>query len=396
VLHVVADLGAGGVERLLLKSLDVLDRKNFTHQVCCISGGGIYENELRSSGIACWTMNRRFRFDPTVVFQMASLMRRERIDVVHTLNFTANAWGRVAAILAGVPRLIAHERGTAWSENGPMRWVDRSLYPFTHLWLANSRASKIVLTQHVGIPEDRIRVVYNGLSETSGSNADRTSLRQRLGIGPGVPLIGCVGRLDTPKGHTFLLRAMPGVWRKIPEARVVFIGDGPLRGFLDTEAQRLDHMKNRNLHFLGFVPNAFDLMPDMDLLVQPSIRESLGNVFIEAGLSRLPVVASNVDGCPEVVVEGTTGILVDCTIPVEYVDAPGAAPLPAVAVDGRTLALRPPLGPDPEALAEAIIGLLLDPHLRRRMGEQARERALRLFSLETYVRNLESAYRGDL
>jgi glycosyltransferase involved in cell wall biosynthesis len=150
------------------------------------------------------------------------------------------------------------------------------------------------------------------------------------------------------------------------------------------------------IHFPGFLPDAVNLMPEMDLLVHPSIRESLGNVFIEAGLSRLPVVASNVDGCPEVVVDGETGVLVDCTIPVGHVDAPGAAPLPAVVVDGKTLTLRPPLGLNPEALAEAISKLLHDPQLRRRMGEKARERALRLFSLERYVRNLESAYRGDL
>lgn len=396
VLHVISSLGAGGVERLLVKSLAVLDRKDFAHQVCCISGGGVYEDELRSSGIPYWILNRHFRFDPTVISQMAFLMRRERIDVVHTLNFTSNAWGRVAAILAGVPRLIAHERGTAWSENAVMRCLDRSLYPFTHLWLANSRASKIVLTQHVGIPDDRIRIVHNGLSETSGCIAGGPSLRERLGIKPSVPLIGSVGRLDTPKGHVFLLRAMPIVWKTIPEARIVLIGDGPLRGYLEAEALRLGLMGEGKVYFLGFLPNAVNLMPEMDLLVQPSIRESLGNVFIEAGLSYLPVVASNVDGCPEIVVDGETGVLVDCTEPVDSVDDPRAAPLPTIVVDGKTLVLRPPLGPSPEDLAEAIIGLLRDPQRRHRMGEQARERVKRLFSLERYVQNLESAYRGDL
>jgi glycosyltransferase involved in cell wall biosynthesis len=189
---------------------------------------------------------------------------------------------------------------------------------------------------------------------------------------------------------------MPVVWQRIPEAHLALIGVGPLRGFLETERQQLGHKGEENIHFLGFLPDAVDLMPDMDLLVQPSIRESLGNVFIEAGLSRLPVVASNVDGCPEVVVDGKTGLLVDCTIPVEHVDVPGAAPSPAIVVDGKTLALRPPLGPDPEALAEAMIRLLRDPHLRGQMGEQARERVLELFSIERYARNLERAYRGDL
>jgi glycosyltransferase involved in cell wall biosynthesis len=138
-------------------------------------------------------------------------------------------------------------------------------------------------------------------------------------------------------------------------------------------------------------------MSEMDLLVHPAIRESLGNVLIEAGLARVPVIASNVDGIPEVVVNGETGLLIDCTLPAEHsIRAPGASPLPKVVVDGRTRRLRPPLGPRPEELADAIVRLLRDSQLRRQMGKQARERMKRLFSIDRYARDLESAYRGDL
>ena len=396
VLHVVADLSAGGVERLLVKSLEVLDQTNFIHQVCCISGGGVYEGELQSLGVPYWILKRRFRFDPTVISQMAHLMRHQNINVVHTLNFTANAWGRVAAKLAGVPRVIAHERGTAWSENSLMRWVDRSLYPSTHLWLANSEASVIMLTQRIGIPADRIRVVYNGVPAPAVRNDNRPSLREQLGIGPDVPLVGSVGRLDTPKGHLYLLQAIPIVWQSVPDTQFVLIGDGPLRGYLETEAHRRGLMQEGRVHFLGFLPDAVNLMPEMDVLVHTAIRESLGNVFIEAGLARLPVVASNVDGCPEVIVDGETGILVDCSAPVKYVNAPGVAPLPSAVVDGRTRALRPPLGPSPESVADATVRLLNNPQLRKEMGQRARERVQKLFSIDRYARCLERAYSGDL
>ena len=396
VLHITSNLAGGGVQRLLVKSLAVLDRTSFTHRVCCVSASGVYEDELRSLGIPYWIMRRRGRFDPTIILQMVHLMRRERIDVVHTLNFTANAWGRVAAKLAGVPRIIAHERGTAWTESATMRLVDRALYHCTDRWLANSEAAKIVLTQHVGVPADRIRVVYNGMPEPDRSRRDGTTLRERLGIDSKVPLVGAVGRLDTPKGFTFLLQAIPLVWESLPEAHFVLIGDGPLRGYLESEAGQLGLLKNGYVHFLGFLPNVPNLMPEMDLLVHPVIRESLGNVLIEAALARVPVVASNVDGCPEVVVDGETGLLVECTQPVKYVPAPGASPLPAAVVDGHTRMLRPPLGPSPEALADFTVRLLRDPQLRSQMGEQALARSRRIFSLERYVHCLESAYRGDL
>lgn len=394
VMHVTSNLGGGGVERLLVKSLGVFNRSNFDHLVCCISGGGVYEDELRALEIPYWIMKRRARFDTSVVFQIGSLMRRERVDVVHTLNFTANAWGRVAAKFAGVPRIIAHERGTAWTENLAMRLVDRVLYHITDVLLANSRAAKTVLTKHVGIPEDRIRVIYNGIPEPFIDLNLRPSLRERLGISSEALLAGTVGRLDTPKGHIFLLHAIPAIWQTLPEMHFVIIGDGPLREYLKTEAQKLGLLNNGGLHFLGFLPDAPSLMREMDLLVHPAIREPLGNVLIEAGLNNLPVVASNVDGCAEVIVNGETGTLVDCSQPATYVHAPGASPLPKVVVDGGTRQLRPPLGPSPEDLAAAIVQLSRNPHLREQMGTRARARAKELFSIERYVRELENAYSG--
>jgi glycosyltransferase involved in cell wall biosynthesis len=396
VLHVVANLCGGGVERLLVESLAVLDHDNFTHQVCCVSSGGIYEKDLRRLGIPYWIMKRRLRFDPTVILQMVHLMRREHIDVMHGLNFTGNAWGRLAAKLAGVPRIIAHERGTAWTENAIMRWVDRRLYPFTHLWLANSEASAIMLTQRIGIPAEHIRVVHNGLPEYSPSRQTGSPLRERIAVDSDIPLIGTVGRLDTPKGHIFLLRAIPLVWQVSPQAHFVIIGDGPLRHLLETEARRMGLLNEGRVHFLGFVEGAAYLMQDLDILVHPAIRESLGNVLIEAGLACLPVIACNVDGCSEVIVDGETGVLVDCTMPVEYMSAPGASPMPKVIVDGNTRTLREPLSPSPGALSDAILSLLRDPQLRRKMGKRGRERARQIFSLNRYTQTLERAYRGNL
>lgn len=396
VLHVTANLAGGGVERLLVKSLAMLDKSNFTHQVCCVSGGGIYETDLETLGIPCHIMKRRARFDPFVLLQMAQLMRRHRIDVVHTLNFTANAWGRVAAKLAGVPYIIAHERGTGWTENRLMRLVDRSLYWITDLWLANSEAAKIILTQQVGIPADRIRVIYNGLPQPLPVGVTTTSLRARLGIGRDVPLVGTVGRLDTPKGHSFLLQAIPLVWQSLPQTHFVFIGDGPLRNHLNSTAESMGLLGREQVHFLGYLPNASQLISELDVLAHPSIRESLGNVLIEAGFARRPVVATCVDGCAEVIVDGKTGILLDGTQLVEPVAAPGASPLPPVVVDGRTRKLRPPLGPDPLELAAALVALLHDPQQRQVIGLAAESRVREMFTLERFTRLLEAAYRREM
>jgi glycosyltransferase involved in cell wall biosynthesis len=202
--------------------------------------------------------------------------------------------------------------------------------------------------------------------------------------------------LDTPKGHVFLLPAIPLVWQSLPATHFVLVGDGPLRAFLEAQARQLGLLDTGRVHFPGFLFHAPDLMREADLLVHPSIRESLGNVLIEAGLAGMPVVATNVDGCAEVVVDGETGLLVDGTQPVQVVWAPGASPLPGVVVDGATRTLRPPLGPGADALARAVLTLLQDADMRRAMGLRARERAQRVFGLSRYARDLERAYRGGL
>lgn len=395
VLHVTASLASGGVENLLVKSLAKINKEKFTHQVCCVSSGGIYEKDLKTLGIPYYIMKRRARFDPSVLLQMAQLMRRQRIDVVHTLNFTANAWGRAAAQLAGVPRIIAHERGTGWTENALMRLVDRALYPVTDLWLANSEAAKIILTEHVGIPANRIRVVYNGMPSPEPAGSANVSLRKMLNIGQDTPLIGVVGRLDTPKGHSFLLQAIPIVWQFLPQTHFVFVGDGPLRQHLKDMAQSLGVLHGGQTHFLGYRTDASQLITELDILAHPSIRESLGNVLIEAGLARRPVVATRVDGCAEVVVDGETGILLDGKKPPTFVSARGASPLPLVVVDGRTHLLRPPLGPDPSELAENLVALLRNPQRCQTMGLAAETRVQKMFNLDQFVKQLEIAYQGD-
>jgi glycosyltransferase involved in cell wall biosynthesis len=326
---------------------------------------------------------------------MAALMRREHIDVVHTSNFTANAWGRVSAGLAGVPRIIAHECGTAWTESAAMRFVDRALYRITDVWIAVSEAARIVLTQHVGVPEHLVRVVYNGVPSLPESAQHKVSLRKTLRLGPEVPIVGAVGRFDTPKGQSYLLRAVPHVLKVVPEAHFVLVGDGPLRRLLEYEVAQLSPNARRHVHMTGFLMEAPHLMLEMTLLVQPSIREPLGNSLVEAAFAGVPVVGTNVDGIPEVVAHGETGILVACTEPVEHVAAPGTSPLPQVVVDGRTRKLRRPLAPDPLALADTIVGLLRNSRLRSQMGERARERAKRRFSLDRYVHDLEAVYLGD-
>jgi glycosyltransferase involved in cell wall biosynthesis len=366
------------------------DRERLNHYVCCVTTGGVYESRLRDLDIPYRICTRRARFDPAVIQELASLMRVWKIDIVHTRNFTANSWGRVAARIARVPRIIAHERGTAWTESALMRWTDRCLGRFTDVLLANSRAAYTILTQLVHIPPDLIRIVYNGVPMSAAEPVRSGPLRAEIGLAANTPLIGTVGRLDTPKGLPFLVRTIPHVLDKRPATHFVIIGDGPLGAYLAGAVG-----DNDNVHLLGYRPDAPTLMQELNVLLHPAIREPLGNVLMEAGASGVPVVATAVDGIPEVILDGETGLLIPGTEAPVFIPATGASSLPAAVVDGQTGRLRRPLGPAPERLAEALVALLDDPDQQAAMGRRARDRVRAAFSLARYVQDVSAIYLGQ-
>jgi len=123
----------------------------------------------------------------------------------------------------------------------------------------------------------------------------------------------------------------------------VIVGEGPLSVFYELLAHSIVLFDQNQASFLSFFPKSPTLLSEFDILVQPSIQKLLGNTLIEAGLAECPVVARNLDDCPEVIEHEKTGLLVNCNHPVKKINAPGASPLPKAAIDEETRTLNPRL-----------------------------------------------------
>jgi glycosyltransferase involved in cell wall biosynthesis len=175
-------------------------------------------------------------------------------------------------------------------------------------------------------------------------------------------VIGAVSRLAWKKGVSHLLDAVPSLLEAVPEVTVLLVGDGPLRGDLEAQAARLG-VAGRVL-FLGPRRDASTLLPAFDVLVLPSVVEGMSNTLLEAMAARLPVVATDVGGNPEVVVDGETGFLVP----------PG----------------------DPGRLAAATLKLLQAPEMARDMGAAGRRRVEAHYRADAMVRRIEGLYDGLL
>src|SRR5208337_1147908 len=226
--------------------------------------------------------------------------------------------------------------------------------------IAVSYANARYLIEEKGLPEKKVRVIQNGtdLGRFSPARKPPPGLREEMGFVPGDAVVLVAARLEPQKGHAVLLKAMPDVLREFPNARLVCLGDGVLRQELEAQSRQLG--LQANVRFIGFRNNVTDWLALCDFTVLPSLYEGLPLVAIESLAAGRAMVATAVDGTPEVVVNGSTGI----TVP------PG----------------------EPKALSEAIRSMLRSPALRQRLADQGRAHVLERFSQERQVRETAEFY----
>jgi glycosyltransferase involved in cell wall biosynthesis len=199
-----------------------------------------------------------------------------------------------------------------------------------------------------GVRDGRIVVILNGISPVSVETVGRLEVRKEAGVGADDLFLLSVGRLVYQKAHEVLVAAMPAVLKKFPNAKAGICGDGVLRPDLEAQIQSLG--LSDSVKLLGKWDNVAKFLASADVFVLPSRWEGLPIALLEAMSAGLPVVATNVEGVDEVILEGENGLLV----PVENTDA----------------------------LADAILQLLADPQRLRRMGAAAKARVLELYTAD--------------
>lgn len=387
VCHVSTLTRWGGVESRLVEYLAHSKDRRLRHCVIATSAIDEIVQEICKVGVPVFIPQRRFHYDPTAMWQMVRWMRTQRIDIVHTRNCVANCWGGLAAVLARVPVLIGGEHGTVWFAKHPMTWIERWIYRRAQVVVANSEASKTMLVHKRGLSTAQVRVIYNAVA-FPGNVKSPEMLRHELGVTQNEMLVGTIGRLHIQKDPLTLLRAARLVVRDRDRVRFIIVGGGPLAEALKRQAQLLNI--GRKVIFTGWRRDAQAILRLFDVYVVTSVNEPFGNTLVEAALAKKPVIAPRVDGIPEVVKDSETGLLLEPSDAVRYLLTNGDSPLaPEVIVNGF---ITEPRAVSAEELAQKINYLLDNPGLRRSLGEAGFERARKLFSLERYIKELESTY----
>jgi sugar transferase (PEP-CTERM/EpsH1 system associated) len=355
ILHLITELDIGGAQKALARLLSHLDRKRFSpHVACFYNGQEMVAQEIRKLGIPVTNLGMITKWRWDAFWRLYFLLRRERPTILHTWMFHANIPGRVLGRLANVPIVISSER--TMGQESPWRYrLNRVTHPLADRITCVSQQVEDFVVGQIGIPRDKTVVIPNGIDVKHFKNLYKDNkMRSTYHLPRDVPVIGTVTRLNRVKRLDVLLQAI----ELLQETHGVIVGEGPEHEYLKAQATRLG--LSERISFTGHQRDVRPWLAAFDIFVLSSDWEGMSNALLEAMAAGLPVVATAVGGTPEVVVEGETGFLV------------------------------PPR--DPEALAEAILRLLRDPDLRRRMGEAGRKRVAEHFSVEQMVQKTEALY----
>ena len=382
VLYLNPTVEIGGAERSLLELVSGIDREKVEPVAACV-GDGPLPRALSAAGA-------RVIFNPLPAFalkigrgallsklilpfaavsllphllRMASLVRREKIAVIHTNGLKSHLVGALAGILTGCP-VVWHVRDIL--KPGLTR---RAFGLLARLGvgrlIANSRATAATFP---GLPAGRVEVIHNGIDLRRFTPGPKDqAMRASFGAGDGDFVVGAIGALAPLKGHIHLIRAMPSILARCPNARLAIVGEemyltfghGGYRAALESEVRKLG--LSERVVLAGRREDPAAVLAGFDLLVHASVYpESFGRVLIEAMACGVPVVATDLGGPREIIETPAQGTL----IPAE----------------------------DPEAIAEAVIRLHGDATLRKGLSKAGRARVESAFGIERCVREVEAVY----
>jgi glycosyltransferase involved in cell wall biosynthesis len=355
--------GYGGGERYLELLFDRLDHARYRALLICPEPGP-FVRRMKERGVETHLVHLAPLFNPIALWRLTRLLVRERVTILQTHGARANFYGRIAGRLAGVPVIISTVHNSL--KDYEVRPLRRGLYtfllrltlPLVHQIICVSDANRRDLIEECPTATGKTHTVYNGVDPSAfPSQLDRQKVRQELGVTQG-PVLVMIARLTEQKGHRYLLQAFPDLLKTWPQLCCLFVGEGELHDALHRMAINLG--VERACRFVGVREDIADILAAADVVVLPSLSEGFPFVLLEALAMGCPVVASRVNGVPELIEDHKTGLLVPAR--------------------------------DPQALVAAIREVLNGPIAASKMGAEGRAVVQERFTVGRMVANTTAIF----
>ncbi|MCG8430368.1 MAG: glycosyltransferase [Candidatus Omnitrophica bacterium] len=362
IIDVLRDFG--GAEKNLIQLVSGLNPTLYDPMVCCLKGGHVF-GQLKDRGINVTDLQLKRIYSPRAfarAWSLVNLIRRKRVQVVVTYFESSDLWGGLIARLAGVPVVISNRRDMGFALKQRHVLIYRLINPFFDRIITVCDAVKDALRRTEGVSENKLLTVYNGVE----MNAHRPSakLKESLGIGADEQVVAMVANLHPLKGYDHLLIAARMIIDAGKKPKFLFVGVSK-NGYGDTLRRRADEFGiSGNVIFAGYRKDVPALLACSDICVLASTTEGMSNAILEYMAAGKPVVATDVGGNAELVVDSETGFLVPAR--------------------------------NPQALFRSISLLLENEDLKTQMGRKGRERAEAFFSTRTMLDKVEGLFQDLL
>jgi len=358
ILHVITSLGLGGAENLLLSYLKNLDKNKYSFYVCCLRDKPDDLSSEISEYAQIINLKMKSKFNPFVVFHLLKVIKKIQPEIIHTHLFQPRIYTTFAHLLYRRGVLITHKHSIVNPRKHHIfMLLEIAAIFFNKKVIAISKSVEQSLCKYEFIPKSKILVLTNSIDYLKFNEAFK---HRTYPIEKSI-VIGTVGRIERVKGINYLLIAMKIILTKYPDAKLEIVGEGSELDGLKLLAQKLGI--SNSVIFFGKLANPIPNYRRMDVFVLPSVLEGFGIVLLEAMAAGIPIVATNVHGIKEVVIDGKSGILI------------------------------PPK--KPEAIAKAVLRIIEDSQLHKGLVEEGFNRA-RLFDIQEHLLKLENLYNSLL
>ncbi|MFT4174564.1 MAG: TIGR03088 family PEP-CTERM/XrtA system glycosyltransferase [Rhodocyclaceae bacterium] len=362
IAHIVYSFRVGGLENGLVNLINRLPAERYRHAIVSMTDiDEAFCARIERPDVQYIALAKGPGHGVGLFPRMYRTLAHLAPDVTHTRNIAALEMN-APAWAARVPVRVHGEHGWDVNDPGgthrPYQWVRRAYKPFVTHYIALSRELDAYLAGPVGVGTERRSLICNGVNTArfapQAARADDMPFTD-----PALFVFGTVGRMQAVKDHVGLVRAFAAVLHALPHARLVIVGDGALRADVEAAVRALG--LGDAVWLPGERSDVPALMRQMDCFVLPSLAEGISNTVLEAMACGLPVIATEVGGNPELVVDGHTGSLV------------------------------PPA--NPQALAVCMSAYARDAGMAAVRGAAGRARIEAEFSLEAMVGRYDEVYQ---
>ncbi|QPK65693.1 TIGR03088 family PEP-CTERM/XrtA system glycosyltransferase [Methylomonas sp. LL1] len=367
IVHIIYRLGVGGLENGLVNLINRLPAERYRHAIICLTDSTDFSLRIQRPDVIVYEIHKKPGQDWGSFVKIYRLLKQIKPQIVHTRNLAAIEY-QLCAVLAGVRYRVHGEHG--WDvfdpegNNVKYQWLRRLFGLLIHRFIPLSRQLQNYLQNKVGIAAGKISRICNGVDTQvfyPEGAARQTPDGCPLDLGSKLA-IGTVGRMHGVKDQLTLVKAFIAACQQSvvfsERACLVLIGDGPLR------EEAIDLLKASGLADKAWLPgernDIAQILRSLDLFVLPSKAEGISNTLLEAMATGLPIIATNVGGNPELVLEGQTGYLVEKENPI--------------------------------AMAAAMLEMIMDDERRKQFGAAAYQRARREFSIDSMVASYQQVY----